>query len=171
YDIGVLAPAILNLVCLKPGQAMYLPAGQLHAYLKGVGIELMANSDNVLRGGLTPKHVDVAELMRVLNFRATRLEILSPEPVSSTEKVYRTTADEFELSVIDTDISRPHVNSRREAVQILLCTSGRASIARREAPGNISVCKGTCLLVNADTRAFQIEGEATFYKAAVPEKS
>ena len=61
YDIGVLSPAILNLVCLKPGEAMYLPAGQLHAYLEGVGVELMANSDNVLRGGLTPKHVDVAD--------------------------------------------------------------------------------------------------------------
>jgi mannose-6-phosphate isomerase len=63
-DMGILSPALLNLICLAPGQAMYLPAGQLHAYLDGVGIELMANSDNVLRGGLTPKHVDVPELLK-----------------------------------------------------------------------------------------------------------
>jgi mannose-6-phosphate isomerase len=171
YDIGVLSPSILNLVCLKPGQAMFLPAGQLHAYLEGVGIELMANSDNVLRGGLTPKHVDVTELMRVLNFKATRLEILLPEPVSTTEKVYRTAADEFELSVIDTENSRPHANNRRDAVQILLCTAGRATLSRPADSGKIEVRKGTCLLVKADAPAFQIEGEATFYRAAVPKKS
>jgi len=67
-DIGILSPIILNLICLEPGQAMFLPSGTLHAYLDGVGIELMANSDNVLRGGLTPKHVDVKELLNVLNF-------------------------------------------------------------------------------------------------------
>jgi len=171
YDIGVLSPSILNLVCLKPGQAMFLPAGQLHAYLEGVAIELMANSDNVLRGGLTPKHVDVAELMRVLNFKATRLEILLPESVSTTEKIYRTAADEFELSVIDTENSRPHANRRRNVVQILLCTAGRATLSRPADSGKIEVRKGTCLLVKADTPAFQIKGEATFYRAAVPEKS
>jgi len=62
-DIGVLSPLFLNLVEVKPGEALFLRAGQLHAYLQGVGIELMANSDNVLRGGLTPKHIDVAELL------------------------------------------------------------------------------------------------------------
>ncbi len=171
YDIGVLSPSFLNLVCLQPGQAMFLPAGQLHAYLEGVGIELMANSDNVLRGGLTPKHVDVAELMRVLNFKVTPLEILLPEPVSVTEQVFRTAADEFELSVIDTKNSWPHTNQRRDAAQILLCTTGRGTVSRQAESGTISVRKGSCLLVEADTPAFQIEGEATFYKAAVPEKA
>ncbi len=171
YDIGVLSPSILNLICLKPGQAMFLPAGQLHAYLEGVGIELMANSDNVLRGGLTPKHVDIAELMRVLNFTATRVKILLPESVSPTEKVYRTATDEFELSVIDTKNSRPHASQRRDAVQILLCTTGRGTLSRQAESGTISVKKGTCLLVRADAPPFQIEGEVTLYKAAVPEKT
>ena len=67
-DPGVLASLLLNRITLQPGQALYLPGGNLHAYLSGVGIEIMANSDNVLRGGLTPKHVDVAELMKVLDF-------------------------------------------------------------------------------------------------------
>ena len=171
YDIGVLSPSILNLVCLQPGQAMFLPAGQLHAYLEGVGIELMANSDNVLRGGLTPKHMDVAELVRVLNFTATRLEILLPEPVNTTEKIYRTATDEFELSVIDTENSRSHANRRRDALQILLCTAGQATLSRPVDSEKIRVHKGTCLLVKAEAPAFRIEGEATFYKAAVPEKS
>ena len=74
-DAGVLAALLLNRVTLQPGEALFLPAGNLHAYLSGAGIELMANSDNVLRGGLTPKHVDVPELLRVLDFTA------APPPV------------------------------------------------------------------------------------------
>ena len=67
-DAGVLAALLLNRITLRPGEGIYLPAGNLHTYLHGVGIEVMANSDNVLRGGLTPKHVDVPELLRVLDF-------------------------------------------------------------------------------------------------------
>ena len=172
FDIGVLSPAMLNLVCLQPGQAMYLPAGQLHAYLEGVGIELMANSDNVLRGGLTPKHVDVPELMRVLNFRPTRLEILVPEAVSPTEKVYRTPAQEFELSIVETDRGRPHIDPQRDSMQILLCTRGAAELSREtDSQDKITVGKGTCLLVKASADSFQIAGKATLYKAAVPQKS
>jgi len=171
YDIGVLSPAILNLVCLKPGEAMYLPAGQLHAYLEGVGVELMANSDNVLRGGLTPKHVDVEELLRVLNFTVSPLDILTPEPVSKTEKVYRTPAAEFTLSVIDTAPGRPHTGREHEGLQILLCTAGQAVMFRQAASEKIAVRKGTCLLVKAAAEPFRIEGAATFYKAAVPKNS
>src|SRR3954462_9831740 len=63
-DIGIVSALLLNLVQLAPGEAVYLPAGNLHAYLQGVGVEIMANSDNVLRGVLTPKHVDPVELVR-----------------------------------------------------------------------------------------------------------
>ena len=69
---------LLNRVHLDPGEAIYLPAGNLHAYLRGVGVEVMANSDNVLRGGLTPKHVDVPELLRVLDFTPATEEIVAP---------------------------------------------------------------------------------------------
>lgn len=68
-DAGVLGALLLNHVVLEPGEALYTEAGQLHAYLEGIGVEVMANSDNVLRGGLTSKYVDVPELVRVLNFR------------------------------------------------------------------------------------------------------
>lgn len=67
-DVGVLAALLLNHIVLEPGEAVFLPAGNLHAYLEGFGVEVMANSDNVLRGGLTSKHIDVDELMDILIF-------------------------------------------------------------------------------------------------------
>ena len=73
----MLAALLLNRVTLAPGEAIYLPAGNLHAYLSGAGVEMMANSDNVLRGGLTPKHVDVPELLRVLDFDAEPPPVLT----------------------------------------------------------------------------------------------
>ena len=68
-DVGVLGALLLNHVTLNPGEAAYLEAGQLHAYVSGLGVEVQANSDNVLRGGLTAKYVDVPELVHVLDFR------------------------------------------------------------------------------------------------------
>src|SRR5262249_28273231 len=77
-DAGVLASLLLNRITLEPGQALFLAAGNLHAYLRGMAVEIMANSDNVLRGGLTPKHVDVPELLRVLDFEPVRDPIITP---------------------------------------------------------------------------------------------
>ena len=99
-DIGVLSPILLNLICLEPGQALFLDAGELHAYLEGLGIELMANSDNVLRGGLTPKHVDVPELLRILKFEDQDVTLLKPGKSIANEFVYPSPAAEFVLSVI-----------------------------------------------------------------------
>lgn len=81
-DIGVLAPLYLNCIRLEAGQGLFLPARTLHAYLSGVGVEIMANSDNVLRGGLTRKHIDVPELLRALEFTEDPPRILEAEPVS-----------------------------------------------------------------------------------------
>src|SRR6202012_4358237 len=69
-DVGVALTLLLNYVRLAPGEAIYLPAGNVHAYLRGTGVEIMANSDNVLRCGLTPKHVDVPELLHITDFTA-----------------------------------------------------------------------------------------------------
>src|SRR6185436_10757461 len=78
-DAGVIVATLLNRLRLRPSEAVWMPAGNLHAYLRGVGVEIMAASDNVLRGGLTPKLVDVEELLRVLRF-----EVLD-EPVTRAE--------------------------------------------------------------------------------------
>ena len=96
-DAGVLAALLLNRVMLAPGEALYLPAGNLHAYLSGAGVELMANSDNVLRGGLTPKHVDVPELLRVLDFDRASRRPCSPGWPTAAWVRYDTPAEEFLL--------------------------------------------------------------------------
>ncbi|WP_066910787.1 mannose-6-phosphate isomerase, class I [Millisia brevis] len=97
-DQGVLAATLLNRVVLQPGEGMFLDAGNLHAYLSGVGVEIMANSDNVLRGGLTPKHVDVPELLRVLDFRPIDASALVPE--GPAPAWFDTPASEFRLGAI-----------------------------------------------------------------------
>jgi mannose-6-phosphate isomerase len=99
-DAGVLAATLLNRLVLAPGEAIYLPAGNLHAYLHGTGIEVLANSDNVLRGGLTPKHVDVPELLRVLDFSCGDMAVTTGEPAGAWH-IYRTPAPEFELSRLE----------------------------------------------------------------------
>nr|WP_232530764.1 mannose-6-phosphate isomerase, class I [Microlunatus antarcticus] len=96
-DPGVLAAMLMNRVVLQPGDAIFLDAGNLHAYLHGAGIEIMANSDNVLRGGLTSKHVDVDELTKVLDFNPIPGDVISPEPVSEGVVRYPTPATEFAL--------------------------------------------------------------------------
>ena len=112
-DRGILSIYLLNLVRLRPGEGTYQPAGTLHAYLEGVNVELMANSDNVLRGGLTSKHVDAQELLRTLSFDSGAPVVLAGRPVSDTEAVYRTAAQEFELSRIEV---RPGQECRAGAV-------------------------------------------------------
>ncbi|WP_166903305.1 mannose-6-phosphate isomerase, class I [Mycobacterium sp. DL440] len=132
-DAGVLASLLLNRISLRPGEGIYLPAGNLHAYLHGVGVEVMANSDNVLRGGLTPKHVDVPELLRVLDFTPTPEDRLRPETVTDgTETIYRTPAQEFAVSVLTVDGERIgdeiDVHSHHDGPQLLLCIEGAAVI-------------------------------------------
>lgn len=97
-DPGVLAAMLLNYVELQPGEALFLGAGVPHAYLDGLGVEIMANSDNVLRCGLTPKHIDVPELLRIVRFEATEPGVLRPEAAPSGEELYETPVDEFALS-------------------------------------------------------------------------
>jgi mannose-6-phosphate isomerase len=99
-DRGIFSIYLLNLVHLEPGQGTFQPAGVLHAYLEGVNVELMANSDNVLRGGLTTKHVDVPELLNILTFEGGTPEVFSGLQLSAEQRVYRTPAEEFELSRI-----------------------------------------------------------------------
>lgn len=94
-DPAVLSPLYLNLIFLEKGDAIFLPAGVLHAYLHGLGVELMANSDNVLRGGLTSKHIDRQELLHILTFSAFKPEILHPNPSK-----YPVKCKEFSLSVM-----------------------------------------------------------------------
>lgn len=132
-DAGVLAALLLNRISLGPGEAIFLPAGNLHTYLRGFGVEVMANSDNVLRGGLTPKHVDVPELLRVLDFEPTAESALRTQTRhEGLGLVYCTPTDEFALARLTVDgDSLGHevdVSSSHEGPQILLCTQGCTAV-------------------------------------------
>jgi mannose-6-phosphate isomerase len=152
-DAGVLASLLLNRISLRPGEGIYLPAGNLHAYLHGVGVEVMANSDNVLRGGLTPKHVDVPELLRVLDFTPTPESALRPEVTSDgTELVYNTPAPEFAVSVLNVEgdqigheIDAP---AHHDGPQILLCTEGSTVVHAKTS--SLTLERGAAAWVAAD---------------------
>jgi mannose-6-phosphate isomerase len=105
-DPALISPLFLNIIHLKAGEAMYLPAGVLHAYLHGLAVELMANSDNVLRGGLSSKHIDPEELIGILNFVPFKPAVLPspdenvPEEGASLCFSYPCPSEEFSLAVI-----------------------------------------------------------------------
>jgi len=165
-DIGVLSPLFLNLFCLQPGQALFLPAGELHAYLDGFGIELMANSDNVLRGGLTPKHIDIPELLNVLNFTESDVDVLMPERISDCEKLYPAYADEFQLSSIHINDSQTYIAPAKQSVEILLCMEGNASLSfGPDTTESIYLKQGSSVLIPAALDSYQLNGCADFYKA------
>ena len=167
-DIGVLSPIILNLICLEPGQALFLPAGTLHGYLKGVGIELMANSDNVLRGGLTPKHIDVKELLNVLNFEERDINILRRRSINPCEDRYDSIAEEFALSVITVKTGADYCRFAKKCVEILLCTDGNAVVTDFAETKQVNIKKGMSILIPAAVKQYSIKGDAVLYKATVP---
>ncbi len=166
-NIGVLSPLFLNLICLEPGQAMFLPAGELHSYLDGLGIELMANSDNVLRGGLTLKHMDVPALLQTLNFDERVVNVLSPRKISDYEGVYDTPAQEFLLSIVY--VRQDEAMCFNTSIEILFCTEGRARITDFSDHPAIEMTKGISVIIPAAVGRYAIEGDAVFYKASVPE--
>jgi len=167
-DIGILSPLFLNLIQLKPGQALFLPAGELHAYLKGVGIELMADSDNVLRGGLSTKHIDVPELLKVLNFKPRHVEFLKEKKKRNTERIYDSFAEEFVLSAISIAKGEFYQNSNLQSAQILLCTEGQAQLADSGNKHILHIEKGDSVFVSAAAISYTIQGDAVFFKATVP---
>ena len=134
----------LNRVLLQPGEALYLGPGNLHAYLHGVGVEVMGASDNVVRGGLTPKHVDVDELLRVLRFDPLADPVVRPVEVGPGRWRYPTPDAPFEFCRLDVVGRSPHTAIGRE---LLLCTDGDAGPlhhgeAAYLAPGESVVLEG-----------------------------
>lgn len=190
-DPGVIAAMLLNHVRLQPGEALYLGAGVPHAYLDGLGVEIMANSDNVLRCGLTPKHVDVPELLRIVRFETTSPGVLRPRPLPDGEELYDTPAEEFRLSRYlltspapgapddpdrSTGASAPSAAPagpapRRlgaRAAQILLCTHGTAHLAATTGvgPARITLTPGRSAYVPAG-ESVELTGDGTVFRATV----
>lgn len=154
-DSGVLAALLLNRISLAPGDALFLPAGNLHAYLRGVAVEVMANSDNVLRGGLTSKHVDVPALLAILDFNPVTRDQLRPVAHRDGPRVvYPPPVDEFAVSVWslgDGYLGR-EVTALRDAQgpYILLCTQG--CVAVRNAHTTFPLRRGQAAWVPAYDR-------------------
>lgn len=167
-DIGILSPLFLNVILLQPGEALYINAGELHAYLKGSGLEIMANSDNVLRGGLTPKHIDLEELVNVLTFKPGRGERILPLRTGAFESNYASPAEEFMLSVIDLpDKKSFYESSISRSAEIIINIKGNAEIY--DHVNNIfPFPKGTSMFIPASIKKYYIKGKATIYKASVP---
>lgn len=167
-DIGVVTSLMLNYVVLNPGEALYLPAGYLHAYLHGTGLELMANSDNVLRGGLTPKHVDVPELLSVLNFHGEPVRTLLPEKVNEGQLRYETPAPEFELWKHELGTG-PQLIQASDGPEIIICTEGRA--AHEDAESLTELLPGESAWVPAATVNYTLAGPGIVYRAIVPSRA
>jgi mannose-6-phosphate isomerase len=161
-DAGVLAALLLNRISLRPGEAIFLPAGNLHTYLRGMGVEVMANSDNVLRGGLTPKHVDVPELLRVLDFRpAAESSLRARTWHDGPELIYGTPATEFAVSClrIDGEHLGHEIDAavRHEGPQILLCTGGAILVHAKSS--SLTLQRGQAAWVPADDGPIRLVAE------------
>jgi mannose-6-phosphate isomerase len=152
-DPAIIAPLYLNVLELKPSEAVYLPAGVLHAYIEGLGVELMANSDNVLRGGLTSKHIAIDELLRVLRFSPFKPQILTPQG-----NTYQTPSREFALSVLSGNSECRELPIRGPAIVIV--TKGAVDI------DGFTLGQGESAFIPADAEApLVITGTYTLYSA------
>ena len=162
-DPGIVLALALNLVVLEPGQGVYLPAGNLHAYLEGTGVEIMASSDNVLRGGLTPKHVDAAELARVLDFQAGPATLV-PTERTGVELHYRTPSREFALSRIDIENGSAHLGAVH-GPEILVVTAGELEVRRSDE--TVRLRSGASVFVSAHAGSYTLAGTGTGFRARV----
>lgn len=156
YDRGIFSIYFFNLLHLKKGEGIYQPAGLPHAYLEGQNVEIMANSDNVLRAGLTDKHIDIDELMKHVQFTATHPHIL-PAGQKEKETFYKSPAGEFELSRLQLEKADEH-NWQSDGPEIVLVLNGDIHIEAAE----------TSLPLTSGEAAFIVPGAAVKVQAASP---
>ena len=163
-DPGVVIALLMNQVFLAPGEALYLPAGNIHAYLSGLGIEVMAASDNVLRGGLTKKHIDVVELQRVLDFETRGVKKLSSrELVRGLER--------FEIPVADFSLYRANLDSnvvladlQLPAEAVAVCVAGEVAISNSLAE-RVVLGQGEAAYVSTEAKFTTLAGSGTLILA------
>lgn len=158
-DVGAVLTLLLNYVRLEAGQAIYLGAGNVHVYLRGIGVEIMASSDNVLRCGLTRKHIDVRELMRVTDF-VELPDPLWPSTGTATERRFAVPVPDFALTRLSLEGSaRPAATG----AQLVLCTAGHVRVA------DVDVPPGHAALVPAGSPDGTITGSGTVFVATTGE--
>jgi len=162
-DPGVVLALLLNRVRLAPGEAVWMPAGNLHAYLRGLGVEIMAASDNVLRGGLTPKHVNVPELLRVLRFEVLDDPVVRAVDLAPGLCTWPVPVPDFALhraSVAGTSVDLPGAGPR-----VVLCLTGEVTVDDGVAP--TALTGGTVAIARAGTKPLVATGTGVVYQASV----
>jgi mannose-6-phosphate isomerase len=170
-DIGAVASLLLNHLTLEPLEAVYLEAGQLHAYLEGTGVEIMASSDNVLRGGLTPKHVDVPELLQVLSFDSSPARPVLTSVGAGGEVIYATPALEFQLSRIELTSEKGFQSAAITAPELLLCVEGLAQVELAAPDGAAlparPLRRGQACFLPASAERYRLHGTGRVFRATV----
>lgn len=162
HDIGLFAPLILNVLTLKPGQAMYLDARTPHAYLKGTGLEIMANSDNVLRAGLTPKHIDIIELAKCTRFaeKPASTLLLTPK-ITDDALLFPVPVTDFKFAIYPQPKQcRVNVSS----AQILLAIDHDATLTAADGQ-TVTIHKGESVFIPAHTEHYQLSSLGRVAKA------
>jgi mannose-6-phosphate isomerase len=167
-DPGIVLALLLNRVALRPGDALYLPAGNIHAYLRGLGIELMAASDNVLRGGLTPKRIDVPELVRILDFAPFAVTPMVRERPAPGVEEFVPDVPDFRLIRIEVggDVTSASVDIPGTA--IVLCTAGEVEV--EGATEALRLGRGEAAVVTVDERTLSVVGGAGTLFVATPNR-
>jgi mannose-6-phosphate isomerase len=163
-DRGIFCIYFFNLVFLEPGQAVFQGAGVPHAYLYGQNVELMSNSDNVLRAGLTNKHIDVEELIKHTRFEAVHPEILKGEQ-KGVEQYFSFPVDDFSISKIQLNSGSAY-KTKATSPEIIICIDGSAEV---KAANTIHLNKGEAFIAFAGTEyEMTANSDAVLFKAAVP---
>ena len=160
-DLGVVASLLLRYLVLKPGEAVFLPAGGPHSYLRGTGVELLANSDNVVRAGLTPKHIDVPELLKLVA-PAAEVPVIEPRPLGSGVSVYDSPAPEFRLYRAEVGPEKV-ILPRTACARVVLCTEGVATLSAKS--GAFKVVKGESCYLSAREGAVTASGPGVLFIA------
>ncbi|MFE9188791.1 mannose-6-phosphate isomerase, class I [Micromonospora sp. NPDC007208] len=162
-DPGALVALLLHHVRLVAGEAIWMPAGNLHAYLSGCGVEIMAASDNVLRGGLTPKRVDVDELLKVLRFEVLDDPVRAPEPVGPGVDWWPVPVDDFALHRVRVDAAVPSVTLPLPGPRVVLCAGG--SITVDDGAGALTLASGEAAIGTSSDAALRIDGAGVAFVA------
>ena len=161
-DIGLFMPLLLNVIELQPGQAMFLSAKTPHAYLSGTGLEIMANSDNVLRAGLTHKHIDSSELINNTDFTSLALNQLLTKPIVKDNKIdFPVPVNDFKFEIIQSDENIR--NEKVDSAQILLCLDGKVTLSTDTE--SLTLQKGESAFIAYQTGLYSYTGVGVLAKA------
>jgi mannose-6-phosphate isomerase len=165
-DRGIFSVYFFNLLFLKAGEGIFQDAGVPHAYLEGQNVEIMANSDNVLRGGLTNKHIDVKELMKHVRFEETIPNVLYPQKVGEQERLYRTGAPDFKLSSFS--LQKGDTSSFESAsAEIVLVINGGVSIST--GTNELELHQGeAAFVINHQSVTLRAISKTYLFRASVP---